>query len=739
MALAPRRPRVLARPRSRPDRLSRLAAAAAALRALPLAPAVAALAALLLATPAARADAPAPDPAASGSAPVPPPAPLPVVPVPEITVTATRTPSEVLDVPGNVTVLDRETIERSGARDLPDLLRREAGVYVTNTTTNREGYTVEARGFNNGGGNGGRTLVLVDGRRVNEEATATVDWSFLTLDDVERVEIVRGPVSAAHGDNALAGVIQVFTRHPRDDGVRATLRTRLGTYDTSNASALVEGKDGPVSVSAFYDYDSTDAYRERANFRAGNAEVQLRLALGERGHLAVKGGYGSVDRLRPGSLTREEIALSRRQAEPGSADNMETVRQRFVQATLELAVTDHVTIRVLPYHRRRTSASVFDDPTFLFDADAESDALGLDSQIELSHELFGMRHRLLVGGDLLQEDVDNDALFVSIDPIFGNLGFPTRNSSRRKVTGVFVHDELWLTDELLLSLGVRRDEATYRATDRVTGQRFRVAHNEWAPRAALTWRFASRASAYASYSRGFRFPNLTEVFGNFGNNPGLVPETSDAYEVGLKLRSERVTLNLSLYHMTVHDEILFNPEALNPFFLPLEFPGIDTNLDRVRHRGVELFASVRPVAWLEVFGTYTYDDVQVRHDPVTGLAGSELPITPRHRGTGGVRLLLPFGFEAGVSARFVGSRVLANDLANRLEEMSGFASYDARIAWRRELTPFLEVELEAVGYNLTDREFNEFGGRSTFPPVSVGFFPSPERHYLVGARLVMRR
>ena len=141
-----------------------------------------------------------------------PPAPTIVREAGEVSVVATRGERNLLDVPAHVSVLDRAAIERSGAANLPELLRDEAGIGVANTTTNAEGYSVEARGFLNGGGNGCRTLVLVDGRRANEPDSGCVDWTFLGLDQIERVEVIRGPGSAAYGDNALGGVIAISTR-----------------------------------------------------------------------------------------------------------------------------------------------------------------------------------------------------------------------------------------------------------------------------------------------------------------------------------------------------------------------------------------------------------------------------------------------------------------------------------------------------------------------------------------------
>jgi iron complex outermembrane receptor protein len=676
----------------------------------------------------------------------PPPDPAgPVVRVPEVTVTSTRTEQSVLDVPGNVTVIDRETIERSGVETVPDLLRREAGIFVTNTTGNPEGFSVEARGFNNGGGNGSSTLVLVDGRRVNEPSSSVADWSFIPLDNVERIEVVRGPVSAAHGDNALAGVIHIITRHPEEEGVRATLRGRTGTYDTEAGSLLLEGKAGAVSASAFLDDYKTHAYRDRADFRAKTGELDLRFDLGGLGRAGVKGGYATSLRQRPGDLTPAQIEEDRRQPEPGSEANADTARQRYLQGLLELTLGEHVTARFVPYARRRTDSTTITDPFTRFATETDSDVLGLDSQIQIDFEVAGHANRFVVGGDLMQEDVDNDSLLDLLDPLTGEVTFtsPSSDRNRRKTWGVFLQNELALTEDLLLSLGVRRDRARYRGRELTTGVEVERRLTAWAPRAALTWRVAEPVSVYASYSRGFRFPNLDEAFGFFGFAPGLEPEKSDAYETGVKVRSERVTLNLALYTMNVQDEILFNPFAPNPLFLdpstgePALF-GINANIDRVRHRGVELFASVRPLPWLEIYGSYTYDDVKFARDEASGLEGNRMPLVPRHRGTAGARVLLPCGFEAGVNANYVGSRYVANDLRNGLEKLPKFASYDARIAWKREIADWLVLELELTGHNLTDRRYNEFGGRSAFAPV-VGFFPSPDRHYVAGARVTVMR
>jgi len=176
-----------------------------------------------------------------------------VRPVGSVTVTATRAERDVLEVPGHVTVIEREQIDRSGVRSLPELLRRQSGIFVTNTTTNPAGYSLDARGFNNGGGNGGNLLVQVDGRRVNEADLGVADWALIPLDMIESIEIVRGSSSAMYGDNAAGGVINIRTR-PREGPPRAAVRGSYGRYDTGGGSLLASasvGAAGSVCRSIF--------------------------------------------------------------------------------------------------------------------------------------------------------------------------------------------------------------------------------------------------------------------------------------------------------------------------------------------------------------------------------------------------------------------------------------------------------------------------------------------------------
>ncbi|HEY8119751.1 MAG TPA: TonB-dependent receptor [Myxococcota bacterium] len=649
----------------------------------------------------------------------------------EVSVTATRGERNPLDVPAHVTVIDRAAIERSGAASVPDLLRREAGLFVTNTTTNPEGFGVEARGFQNGGGNGCRTLVLIDGRRANEPDTGCADWTFVPLGDVERIEIVRGPGSAIYGDNAIGGVVEIFTRQPGAEGTsRASLDARGGSYGTGDLAGSVSSSFGALGVGLFSNYASTNGFRERSDYEAKSSKLDLTYDLGDLGRAGLTFAYGSNERARPGAIF---VEYATRDGEQASLDVSNGVdRERSVQGSLALNLPGDVALRATPHYRRTTSITdaVF-SPGFAFHFDDEQESGGIDLQLSRDFEVFARPIRLLGGGEYRREDFEGASAFAS-------------NTTERDIWGLFLQSEITLADDWLLSAGVRYDATTVDGQlsaplpeCNATTLRCEFDDHEWSPRAALTWRFADPGAIWLSFSEGFRFPNLNEAFGFFGFSPALAPEHSQGFELGGKWSGERWRGTVVFHHSRVRDEIFFNPLAPNP--LPGGFPGVNQNVDDVEHRGVELSASWRLLEWLELYGAYTFDDVTViEDDDVPAFEGAQLPITPRHHGSAGVRATLAHGFEASVDAIYVGERRLANDVAPPSDFLPSYATYQARIGWARELAPGVSLALEAVGRNLNNRHYAEWGGLSTFTG-AVGYFPSPERNFSAGARIQFER
>ena len=219
----------------------------------------------------------------------------------KVVVTATRDAQEIRKIPANVTVITKEEIERSNAKSTVDLLRGEVGVVIRDYTGNGKTATVDIRGFGETGPL--NTLVLVDGRRVNEIDLSGVDWTQIPLDQIDRIEILRGPGSVLYGDNAVGGVINIITKKPEKP---LSFRGEIvrGSYLFHKESGSVSGKSGPLSAMVYGDYSSTEGYRDNSFLRYKDLGGKLLFDLDKTVQLSLNGNFHRDDFGLPGALPR---------------------------------------------------------------------------------------------------------------------------------------------------------------------------------------------------------------------------------------------------------------------------------------------------------------------------------------------------------------------------------------------------------------------------------------------------
>ena len=164
-------------------------------------------------------------------------------PIPQV-LTPVRLKQPRTEVPASVTVIDRQLIEATGVREIPELLRLVPGMVAAA----RSGwdYVVSYHGTNRR--NSRRMQVLIDGRSVYQAGLATIEWTDipLAMEDIERIEITRGPNTAAYGANAFLGIINIITRHP-DDSARVRVKATRGTNGIEDYYASTSGSVGDSS------------------------------------------------------------------------------------------------------------------------------------------------------------------------------------------------------------------------------------------------------------------------------------------------------------------------------------------------------------------------------------------------------------------------------------------------------------------------------------------------------------
>ena len=192
-----------------------------------------------------------------------------------ILVTATRINTGVLNGHGHTTVITAEDIGKSTARTLPELLGREAGV-VTRSLFGNNGTsaTVDIRGF--GAASSQNTLILLDGRRLNDVDFSSVDLSVIPLQSIERIEIMRNSGAVLYGDGAVGGSINIISRHPVERGTAAFIKAGAGNLDTRQVDAHASHSSGPLAVFLGAHGTWSDGYRDHNDLDQRSVNTDIR-------------------------------------------------------------------------------------------------------------------------------------------------------------------------------------------------------------------------------------------------------------------------------------------------------------------------------------------------------------------------------------------------------------------------------------------------------------------------------
>ena len=175
----------------------------------------------------------------------------------ETVVTATRSAQPVGDVVADITIIDRERIERSGAVGLADVLKRVPGIEMSRNGGPATTTSVFLRGAESR-----FTAVYIDGVRIDSQATGGAAWESIPLALIDRIEVLRGPAGAVYGSDAIGGVIQIFTKRG-EAGFAPFAGVGVGTYDTRKVDAGFSGASGGFDYALGLAHEKSDGFNAR--------------------------------------------------------------------------------------------------------------------------------------------------------------------------------------------------------------------------------------------------------------------------------------------------------------------------------------------------------------------------------------------------------------------------------------------------------------------------------------------
>ena len=431
-----------------------------------------------------------------------------VIKLEKVVVTATKTEKKIEDVPGSVAVITRKDIEESDAKAVPELINTLPGVTVYDSTGTGMSYSVSLRGVNPGRCN--KVLVMVNGVPMNSGSTGTVFWRDLPApEQIERIEVVKGPVSALYGGYGLGGCINIITRR---GPIRPKTKAET-SFGSDNEKFFVAETGGNIkekfSYQLGYDYHEGDGFRDQSDFESQKLSTKLGLILTDRSDIALDLGYSDVNYEVPGRITKAQYEKDPKQAR--SQFGIGDLQRSYSNFTFRQDIGDDDNLKAAFYYHTYDLDYVFATSPYK-DYIYDVYTTGGEVQYTLNHSILGKKNRLIFGPTFTYHHATTKAYNTSNgkrggDPITDTLVKPLFWSA-------YIQDEFNIFDPLTLTLGMRYDKVEYDNEDRLKPENSgTTSMDEISPKLGLAYRLFEHTTLFANIAKGFTPPSVSKLFG----------------------------------------------------------------------------------------------------------------------------------------------------------------------------------------------------------------------------------
>ncbi|MEE9328389.1 MAG: TonB-dependent receptor [Cocleimonas sp.] len=574
----------------------------------------------------------------------------------EITITANRRLQPVESTLASVTVITRKDIEQIQAQDVTDVLRLQTGVDVSRNGGAGSLSSVFLRGAESD-----QVLVLIDGIRVSSATSGAFDWSALPIDQVERIEIVRGPRTALYGSDAIGGVIQVFTKNA-DSGSGAYGSLTFGKYSAVRGSVGFAKSTAKTKFSFNVSAEDTDGF-SATNIKAGafvfnpdddsNKKKSVNMAVSHQLNNKISIGFNAL-------ATNNDVEFDQ-----GVSDTDVKTLQATVEVNSSARWKQKFTVG--QSKNELLSRSSFGDSTF----DTNRKTLNWQNDIKLSN-----RSTLILGLDY-REDKGTTGGFTSFSDKISNKAAYANYSHQ---LGGFN-----------LDLAGRLDNHS-------------EFENEFTGQISGGYKINPSSTVYAGYGTGFRAPSINDLFSpgfvnfagvtTYAGNPDLDPESSKNIEIGFKSQlSQNHRLEANIFRNEIEDMV--------------SFTGIDNqaiNSDEVTLKGIELSykGKANKLDWALGATFQRADDIS-----------NNLPLVrrPNSKFTANLGLAMTNRTHVGVDAVISSSRQ-DNDFSAFPAQRVSLPSYGlVNFSVKHKLNKHLDLGLRVE--NITDEDYELAQGFNT--------------------------
>lgn len=608
-----------------------------------------------------------------------------------VVVSASRFETSINTAPVNITVISAEDIKQNNVSSISEALESLGGIHISNlygSATSKS--SIDMGGY--GAASSHNSLVLLNGRRLNDIDLSGVNLASISLSSVEKIEIIHGTSSVLYGDNAVSGVINIVTKNGQTaSGVNT--RITMGSFNTQTLGIDASSKFANSALFISAEGTRSDGYRDNSAITDANflADYNIQTAKGIYG---VRLNVSDESLELPGYLSETNYNNDPSQ----STATIEFSDQH--RKTLETYFDSGIFAAELASRNKTQTSFVFGPVS------AELNTLSFTPRFNYQ---VG-QHQFVAGIDMYKSNLETMADF----------GAPFINSSNidRDSLAFYISDTYSLDKNTRLQFGVRKQNVdldvknTNLSTSTVTTDNQDDSLSAWD--ISIQHDYSSNFSLHARLAKSFRFPVLDEMWSYFYGTISLLdPQTGQHIEVGSKYRiSDTSSINIDAFQIDNENEIGFNAGSYS-----------NVNFDDTRHRGINIkLANKLTANWLMNMN-YGYRDAMFT---AGSYSGNTVPEVPEHKLTLNNHFSLGDSRSLVLDAVYTGTRHFGDDLDNIGKKMPAHTILN--LSYKKE---YKDWSAAVKVTNLTDKQYSDAGYYASWLTPPYTYYSLPERAFYV--------
>ena len=610
--------------------------------------------------------------------------------------TANRFSESADDLPYGVSVIGSDAIARSGAATISEAITKILGIPGQLDLTGGNNNSLDLRGF--GATSAQNQVVIVDGRRFNEQDSATAALSSIAIETVEKIEVIRGNAAVAYGEGATGGAIVVTTKAGM--GVErhnaAQLTGTLGNFGLRELRSSAVLTSGAISVDVSASDRSSDGHRE--NFASDSNSLSSTVQWSNDWLRAgVQSGRNMLHSGTPGGLSQAQYDSNAYQANASYSTAFNQIKNENSGVFLEAAVGNW------------QFGADYGERTKNYDSEIPAYASSSLYDVKASSTNLRARNENTLGNY-------KNALVLGLDSDVWSRNASWSGPSSATTNGVYVTDDLsLLSTGTRFAVGLRTESLN--KSDTASGAQLSDAQNAW--NLGVTQSVGGGAHVYARTGESFRMGNVDE-FSFVSAGTQLKTQTSRDTEVGARLVGAAGRAELRWYRSELQNEIAYDPAAAPPYG---SYPGANVNLDPTVHQGVELELQRAVAADLTLRANAALRQSRFS----AGLyAGNDIALVPNQTLAVGAAWTPTVEQTLDLGVNWVASQKV--DFANQCS-VPAYSTVDVHYAYAMRNT---EVSLGVT--NLADTKFYTFAA-DCIGSVPDGIYLEPGRAVMATVRL----